>query len=251
MLEDGTVGLLRAAGCAARLEAEGLPHAGFALAAEESCTRIDLQHLTGRHVTVYGQTELTHDMMDAHAALGTPAFYDAGAAAPHGFDGDRPFVTFRHYGRDRRLDCDFVVGADGYHGASRRAVPAAARTEFERLYPFGWLGLLAEVPPCSGELVYAAHPRGFALCSMRSPRRSRYYLQVPADTRPEDWPDAAFWDELRRRLPEAVAARVIPGPSFDKLIAPCAPSSPSRCASAACFSPATPPTSCPRPAPRA
>jgi p-hydroxybenzoate 3-monooxygenase len=220
VLEDGTVALLRAAGCAARLDAEGLPHEGIALAHHGRSTRIDLQRLSGRHVTVYGQTELTHDLLDAHAALGTPGFYGAEGARPRGFDGDHPCVTFRHEGRDRRIDADFIVGADGYHGPSRRAVPAAALAEFERTYPFGWLGALAEVPPCSDELVYATHRRGFALCSMRSPHRSRYYLQVPVGTRVEDWPDAAFWDELRRRLPDAVAAHVTPGPTIEKSIAP-------------------------------
>jgi p-hydroxybenzoate 3-monooxygenase len=220
VLEEGTVGLMRAAGCAARLEAEGLPHEGIALAYHGSCTRIDLQSLTGRHVTVYGQTELTHDLMDAHAALGTPGFYGAEDAAPHGFDGDHPHVTFRHEGREHRLDADFIVGAGGYHGPSRRAIPAGARSEFERVYPFGWLGVLADVPPCSDELVYATCARGFALCSMRSAQRSRYYVQVPLETKVADWPDKAFWDELRRRLPDEVAAAVTTGPSFEKSVAP-------------------------------
>ncbi len=220
VLEQGTVRLLHEAGCGARLDAEGLPHQGFSLAYHDRIYRIDLQRLAGSHVTIYGQTEVTHDLMDAHAALGTPCFYEAEDARPLDFDSDHPCVTFRHEGHEQRLDCDFVVGADGSHGPSRRAVPAGAVREFERIYPFGWLGVLADVPPCRDELVYATHSRGFALCSMRSPSRSRYYIQVPLGTRVEDWPDAAFWDELRRRLPAEVAADVTPGAAFETSVAP-------------------------------
>jgi p-hydroxybenzoate 3-monooxygenase len=220
VLEEGTVRLLAEAGCGARLAAEGMPHGGFAIAFDGACHRIDLENLTGRHVTVYGQTEVTRDLMDAHAAAGIPAFYGADGATPVDFDTDRPSVVFRHDGKPCRIDCEVVVGADGFHGPSRAAVPARALRRFERVYPFGWLGILADVPPCDPELVYATHEAGFALASMRSPTRSRYYIQVPAETRPEDWSDAAFWDELRRRLPPAVAEAVTTGPSFEKSIAP-------------------------------
>jgi p-hydroxybenzoate 3-monooxygenase len=220
VLEQGTVALLQEAGCGDRLEAEGLAHAGFALAFDGAAHRLDLERLTGRHVTVYGQTEVTRDLMDAHAALGIPARYGVADVAPGGFDGDAPWVGFTAGGRGERLDCEIVVGADGFHGPSRAAVPEGAIRSFERVYPFGWLGVLADVPPCDHELVYATHARGFALASMRSPTRSRYYIQVPLDDRPEAWSDDAFWDELRRRLPEPVAAGVTTGPSFEKSIAP-------------------------------
>lgn len=220
VLEDGTVALLAGAGCGSRMAAEGLVHTGFALASQAGSQRIDLDRLTGRHVTIYGQTELTRDLFAAHDAAGTTILHAADEVVPEAFDTDRPAVTFRHKGRSHRLEAEFIVGADGFHGASRRAVPATAIREFERVYPFGWLGLLAEVPPCSDELVYATHARGFALCSMRSPRRSRYYIQVPLQDHPEDWSDAAFWDELRRRLPPAIADAVVTGASFEKSLAP-------------------------------
>jgi p-hydroxybenzoate 3-monooxygenase len=219
VLEPGTVALLTGAGVGARLAADGLPHTGFALAFEGAAHRIDLEGLTGRHVTVYGQTEVTRDLMDAHAAFGIPATYEAADVALAGL-ADRPSVTFFADGRSHTLRAEFVVGADGAHGPSRAAIPASALRIFERIYPFGWLGLLAEVPPSDTELVYATHARGFALASMRSPTRSRYYIQVPLADRPEAWTDDAFWDELRRRLPEPVAARVTTGPSFEKSVAP-------------------------------
>jgi p-hydroxybenzoate 3-monooxygenase len=220
VLEQGTADLLAAAGCGDRLATEGLVHEGFELAFDGAGHRLDLARLTGRHVTVYGQTEVTRDLMDAHEAGGIATIYEAEAVTPRAFDTDAPHVTFTAEGRDHRLDCDVIVGADGYHGPSRAAVPARAIRAFERVYPFGWLGVLADVPPCRDELVYATHERGFALASMRSPTRSRYYIQVPRDTDPAAWTDDAFWDELRRRLPEPVAAGVTTGPSFEKSIAP-------------------------------
>ena len=221
VLEQGTVDLLGEAGAADRLRAEGLPHSGISLAFDGRLHRIDLTAFTGgKHVTVYGQTEVTHDLMDKRGAAGLVTVYEAANVALHDFDGASPFVTYDKDGAGRRIDCDFIAGCDGYHGVSRRSVPEEALKTFERQYPFGWLGVLAEVPPADHELVYANHARGFALCSMRSPRRSRYYVQVPADEGVEAWSDDRFWDELRRRLPPQTAASVITGPSFEKSIAP-------------------------------
>ncbi|AZO22805.1 MULTISPECIES: 4-hydroxybenzoate 3-monooxygenase [unclassified Mesorhizobium] len=221
VLEQGTVDLLGEAGAADRLHAEGLPHAGISLAFGGRLHRIDLTGLTGgKHVTVYGQTEVTHDLMDKREAAGLVTVYEAANVAPHDFGGVSPFVTYDKDGAAHRIDCDFIAGCDGYHGVSRRSVPENALKTFERQYPFGWLGVLAEVPPADHELIYANHERGFALCSMRSPHRSRYYVQVPADERVEAWSDDRFWDELRRRLPPQTAAAVTTGPSFEKSIAP-------------------------------
>ncbi|RWC93495.1 MAG: 4-hydroxybenzoate 3-monooxygenase [Mesorhizobium sp.] len=221
VLEQGTVDLLGEAGAADRLHAEGLPHAGISLAFDGRLHRIDLTALTGgKHVTVYGQTEVTHDLMDKREAAGLVTVYEAANVALHDFDGTAPFVTYDKDGVGHRIDCDFIAGCDGYHGVSRRSVPEGALKTFERTYPFGWLGVLAEVPPADHELVYANHERGFALCSMRSPHRSRYYVQCPADERVEAWSDDRFWDELRRRLPPKTAAAVTTGPSFEKSIAP-------------------------------
>lgn len=221
VLEQGTVELLEQAGAATRLHAEGLPHAGISLAFDGRLHRIDLSALTGgKHVTVYGQTEVTHDLMDKRAAAGLVTVYEAVNVALHGFDGDAPFATYEKDGATHRIDCDFIAGCDGYHGISRKSVPERALRTFERQYPFGWLGVLAEVPPADHELVYANHERGFALCSMRSTHRSRYYVQCSLDDHIEAWPDDRFWDELRRRLPSRTAAAVVTGPSFEKSIAP-------------------------------
>lgn len=221
VLEQGTVELLEQAGAATRLHAEGLPHAGISLAFDGRLHRIDLTALTGgKHVTVYGQTEVTHDLMDKREAAGLVTVYEASNVAPHDFDGDAPFATYEKDGVTHRVDCDFIAGCDGYHGVSRKSVPEGALKTFERQYPFGWLGVLAEVPPADHELVYANHTRGFALCSMRSTHRSRYYVQCPLDDHIEAWSDDRFWDELRRRLPPQTAAAVVTGPSFEKSIAP-------------------------------
>ena len=177
VLEQGTVELLEEAGAAARLHAEGLPHSGISLAFGGGLHRLDLTALTGgKHVTVYGQTEVTHDLMDKREAAGLTTFYEAANVALHGFDGEAPYVTYDKDGVGHRIDCDFIAGCDGYHGVSRKSAPERALKTFERTYPFGWLGVLAEVPPADHELVYANHERGFALCSMRSTHRSRYYV---------------------------------------------------------------------------
>jgi p-hydroxybenzoate 3-monooxygenase len=220
VLEQGTVDLLDEAGVASRLHAEGLPHSGFSIAFDGRLHRVDLAGLTDKHVTVYGQTEVTRDLMESREADNLSTLYEVSNVALHGFDGDKPFVTFEKGGESMRLDCDFIAGCDGYHGPSRRSVPQNALKTFEKVYPFGWLGVLAEVPPADEELVYTNHERGFALCSMRSRSRSRYYIQCGADERVEDWSDDRFWDELRRRLPRQVAEAVTTGPSFEKSIAP-------------------------------
>ncbi|WP_458385271.1 4-hydroxybenzoate 3-monooxygenase [Rhizobium pisi] len=221
VLEQGTVGLLDQAKAGARLHAEGLPHDGFSLAFDGRDHRIDLHELTGgRRVTVYGQTEVTRDLMERREMSGALSIYDAADVTPHDFDGRSPFVTYAKGGIVNRIDCDFIAGCDGFHGASRKAVPERAIRIFEKVYPFGWLGLLADVAPVSHELIYANHPRGFALCSMRSATRSRYYIQCPLDEKVEDWSDDRFWDELRRRLPAHHAEALTTAPSFEKSIAP-------------------------------
>ncbi|MGQ3210208.1 4-hydroxybenzoate 3-monooxygenase [Shinella sp.] len=221
VLEEGTVGLMDRAGVGARMHAEGLPHDGFSLAFDGRDHRIDLFDLTGgKRVMVYGQTELTRDLMEQRQADSRLTIFEAANVTPHGFDGATPYVTYDKDGVTHRIDCDFIAGCDGFHGASRKAVPDGAIRTFEKIYPFGWLGLLCEVPPVSDELIYANHPRGFALCSMRSPTRSRYYIQCALDEKIEDWSDERFWDELRRRLPAHHAQAMVTGPSFEKSIAP-------------------------------
>jgi p-hydroxybenzoate 3-monooxygenase len=220
VLEQGTVELLEEAGVAGRLHREGLRHNGISLAFDGRLHRIDLAELSGRHVTVYGQTEVTHDLMDKREAAGLTTVYEAANVALHDFASENPHVTYEKGGRTHRIDCDFIAGCDGSHGIARKSVPAAALTTFERHYPFGWLGILVEVPPVDRELIYANHSRGFALCSMRSEHRSRYYVQCPLEDRVEDWSDQRFWDELRRRLPPQTAEAVTTGPSFEKSIAP-------------------------------
>ncbi len=221
VLEQGMVNLLREAGVAERMDREGQIHEGVELAFGERRVRVDLKALTGGDtVMVYGQTEVTRDLMDARKASAAPIFYGVPDVQLHDLKGEVPWVSFTLNGETVRLDCDHIAGCDGFHGVSRRSIPAGALTEFERIYPFGWLGLLSDTPPVAEELIYASHERGFALCSMRSATRSRYYLQVGLEEKVEDWSDQRFWDELRRRLPEDVAARLITGPSLEKSIAP-------------------------------
>ncbi len=221
VLEEGTVDLMNQAGVAARMQAEGLPHDGFSLAFDGRDHRIDLFGLTGgKRVVVYGQTELTRDLIEQREADGHPTIYHASNVTPHDFDGNAPFLTYDRDGVTHRIDCDFIAGCDGFHGVSRKAVPEKAIRTVEKVYPFGWLGILSEVPPVSDELIYANHARGFALCSMRSRTRSRYYIQCALDEKIENWSDARFWDELRRRLPAHHAEAMVTGPSFEKSIAP-------------------------------
>ncbi|MEP7452354.1 4-hydroxybenzoate 3-monooxygenase [Phyllobacterium sp. SB3] len=220
VLEEGTIGLVDKAGAGARMHAQGLTHEGFSLAFNDRNHRIDLHALTGKSVMIYGQTELTSDLMAVREASGSTTIYDAANVSPHDFDGSSPYVTYEKDGTTHRIDCDYIAGCDGYHGISRKSVPEDAIRTFEKVYPFGWLGVLAEVHPVRDELIYASHERGFALCSMRSLTRSRYYVQCPLDDKIEDWADNRFWDELRRRLPAEDAEALITGPSFEKSIAP-------------------------------
>ena len=221
VLEEGTVALLDQAKSGTRMHTEGLPHDGFSLAFDGRDHRIDLHGLTGgKRVMVYGQTEVTRDLMESREKSGATTIYEAGNVQPHDFDGRAPCVTYEKDGVTHRIDCDFIAGCDGFHGASRKAVPDNAIKIFEKVYPFGWLGVLSEVAPVSHELIYANHPRGFALCSMRSATRSRYYIQCALDEKVEDWSDDRFWDELRRRLPAHHAEALITAPSFEKSIAP-------------------------------
>ena len=221
VLEQGMVDLMRQAGVSQRMDAEGLVHAGFELALDDRQVHIDLKGLTGgKTVMVYGQTEVTRDLMDAREAVGAQTLYSASNVQPHDMKTDTPYVTFDKEGESWRLDCDYIAGCDGFHGVARQSIPSDVLKIFERVYPFGWLGVLAETPPVNDELVYARHERGFALCSQRSASRSRYYLQVPAGEKVEDWSDQRFWDELKTRLPTALAERLVTGPSLEKSIAP-------------------------------
>ncbi|KPW65588.1 4-hydroxybenzoate 3-monooxygenase [Pseudomonas syringae pv. broussonetiae] len=221
VLEQGMTDLLREAGVSERMDAEGLIHDGFELAFDGRCERIDLKTLTGgRTVMVYGQTEVTRDLMAARAAAGAMTVYDASDVNIHDPKTDSPYVTFVKDGETVRLDCDYIAGCDGFHGVSRQSIPSETLKIFERVYPFGWLGVLADTPPVNEELVYANHPRGFALCSMRSAIRTRYYVQVSAEEKVEDWSDERFWTELKARLPEHLADRLVTGPSIEKSIAP-------------------------------
>jgi p-hydroxybenzoate 3-monooxygenase len=220
VLEQVTVNLMERLGLDARLKAEGLPHDGFNLADGERLIRIDLAALTGKHVVVYGQTELTRDLMAAAAERGLEIVYLANDVALHDLAGDAPYVTYCQDGAERRIDARFVIGCDGFHGPSRQAIPPGVAREYERVYPFGWLGILADVPPCNHELIYANHERGFALASMRSETRSRYYLDVPLTEKLEDWPDERIWDELAVRLGPQAATRITRGPSIEKSLAP-------------------------------
>lgn len=220
VLEEGSCAMLDSAGAGARMRREGLPHDGFELAFSGRRHRVDIHGLTGKQVMVYGQTEVTRDLMDRRAATGGQTVYEAANVELHDFDGEHPYLTFEKDGVAQRLDCDFIAGCDGYHGASRKAVEGKGLQTFERVYPFGWLGIVAEVPPVAHELIYANHERGFALCSMRSTSRSRYYVQCALDEKVEEWSDDRFWDELRRRLPEEAADHVTTGPSIEKSIAP-------------------------------
>ena len=221
VLEQGTVGLLENLGITERLHHEGLIHDGIELLFGGKRHRIDLKQASGgKVVTVYGQTEVTRDLMDAREKVGLKTVYDADNVRLHDFESDKPRVRYEKDGVTYELLCDFIAGCDGFHGASRQAIPASAVHTYERIYPFGWLGLLSDTPPVSPELIYTNHARGFALCSMRSPTRSRYYVQCSLDEKVENWTDDMFWDELRRRLDPEAAESLITGPSLEKSIAP-------------------------------
>jgi p-hydroxybenzoate 3-monooxygenase len=221
VLEQGTVDLLEELGLGARLHAEGLVHGGVELSFGGQRHRIDLHKLSGgRNVTVYGQTEVTRDLMAARAAAGLRTVYEADQVSLHDFDSARPSVRWVKDGQTSQVECDVIAGCDGFHGVSRASVPAGAIQTFERVYPFGWLGVLSDTPPVSSELIYTNHERGFALCSMRSMTRSRNYVQCSLGDSVQQWSDDAFWDELRRRLDPQAAESLVTGPSIEKSIAP-------------------------------
>lgn len=221
VLEQGTVDLLREAGVGARMDREGLVHEGVELAFDGRRIRIDLKALTGgKTVMVYGQTEVTRDLMDARTRAGAPGIYHVEDVRIHDIDSDSPGVSYMKDGETYRLTCDYIAGCDGFHGVSRQSIPADVLKTYERVYPFGWLGLLSDTRPVHHELVYAHHPDGFALCSQRSATRSRYYLQVPLNEQVEAWSDERFWSELKRRLPDDLGGRIETGPSLEKSVAP-------------------------------
>jgi p-hydroxybenzoate 3-monooxygenase len=221
VLERGFVDLMREAEVSDRMDAEGLVHDGFEIAIGEECKRINLKELTGGNtVLVYGQTEVTRDLMEARASSTAETVYEAGNVQLHNLNTDRPSVTYEENGEQRTLECDYVAGCDGFHGVSRKSMPQALLREYEKVYPFGWLGMLSDTPPVDEELIYSKSPRGFALCSMRSMERSRYYIQVPLTEKVDDWSDERFWEELRLRLPEKAAQNLLTGPSIEKSIAP-------------------------------
>ena len=220
VIEQGTIELLDEAGVGARMHADGLVHDGVQICVDGVRHRLSFKEMTGKAVMVYGQTEITKDLMDGRALAGTPTIYSAHDVALHGIFDGQPRVTFRVDGQEHELVCDFIAGCDGFHGVSRKSVPPSAISSHERVYPLGWLGLLTETPPVSDELIYVRHPLGFALCSMRSPTRSRYYLQCSLAEDIESWPDERFWSELRPRLDEEARERLVTGPSIEKSIAP-------------------------------
>lgn len=220
VLERGLVGLMENAGCGERMQAEGLVHDGTLLAYGAEAFRVDFAGHTGSTVMVYGQTELTRDLYDAREKADGTIEFEVEDVVICDADSDAPFVTYSVHGEARRVECDFVAGCDGFHGVSRKSIPQDVRREFQKVYPFGWLGVLSETPPVNDELIYANSPYGFALCSMRNANLSRYYIQCSMDDRVEDWPDEIFWDELKCRLPAETANSLVTGPSIEKSIAP-------------------------------
>ncbi|WP_308910425.1 4-hydroxybenzoate 3-monooxygenase [Pseudokordiimonas caeni] len=220
VLEQVTIDLMERLGLDTRMQAEGLYHEGFNLADGKRLIHIDIAGLTGKRVMVYGQTELTRDLMDAASPRGVEIIYEAANVALHDIETDTPYITYTKDGLNHRINARFICGCDGFHGPSRQAIPKSAGTAYERVYPFGWLGILADVPPCEAELIYANHERGFALASMRSTTRSRYYIDVPLSETVDDWPDEKLWDELAIRLGPDAAAHITRGPALEKSVAP-------------------------------
>ena len=220
VLENGTIEMLRLAGVSERLDKEGFMHDGVFLSFKNHGFRIDLKKLTNKNVTVYGQTEVTKDLYDAIEKSNGIIFNNAKEVIPHEINSKNPFVTFKYNGLEKKISCNFVVGCDGYHGISRKIIPKEVITTYERVYPFGWLGILSETPPVSEELIYANHGNGFALASMRNKNLSRYYIQTNLKDDIENWTDKKFWEELKKRLPSDAADRIITGPSIEKSIAP-------------------------------
>jgi len=221
VLEHGFAKLMREAQCGDRMDREGEIHKGFYIAHDGVLDHVDLfRYSGGNSVVVYGQTEVTRDLYAARDRMDGKVVHNAEDVTPHDIASDQPFVTYREGDKTIRVDCDYVIGADGFHGVSRKSIPKDKLREYERVYPFGWLGVLSRTRPVSPELIYSRHERGFALCSLRSQVLSRYYIQVPLTDSTEDWSDDAFWDELKRRLPADVANELITGPSIEKSIAP-------------------------------
>jgi p-hydroxybenzoate 3-monooxygenase len=220
ILEVGFVDLMREAGVAERMDREGFVHDGTVIAFDNQDFEVNFKKHTGTSVVVYGQTEVTRDLYDAREAMDGKIVFDVDGVTIHGADSDAPYVTYTLNGAEHRIECDYVAGCDGFHGVSRQTIPLSVRREYEKIYPFGWLGVLSETPPVHSELIYSNSPRGFALCSMRNANLSRYYIQCSLSDSPEDWTDAAFWEELKRRIPEAYAGALITGPSIEKSIAP-------------------------------
>jgi p-hydroxybenzoate 3-monooxygenase len=220
VLEQGTVALVNRAAAGQRMNREGLVHVGVAVCFADTTHRIDFKKSVGGSVVIYGQTELTKDLMDARAAAGGEVFYDAEVVRLEGLDGAQPSLTYSKGGSEHTIHCDFIAGCDGFHGMSRKAIPESVLATYERVYPFGWMGVLADTKPAGDELIYVNHPRGFALCSMRSTTRSRHYVQCSLAEDVADWSDDRFWSELTGRLPADIAARFETGPSIEKSIAP-------------------------------
>ena len=221
VLEEGTVSLLDRAKVSDRLHREGLIHDGFDVAFSGKKHRLDLEkYASGKKVVVYGQTEVTRDLMDAREQSNAKTIYSASNVQIHDFDSDKPRVTYESEGQSIEIECDFIAGCDGYHGVTRKSVPSSAINTYEKVYPFGWIGILSDTVPVSDELIYANHPKGFALCSMRSPTRSRCYVQCNLNDAVEDWSDERFWNELKSRLDPESAAKLQTGPSIEKGIAP-------------------------------
>lgn len=220
VLEQGLVNLMNEAGCAERMHAEGFTHDGTLISYGDEIFRVDFSEHTGTPVMIYGQTEVTRDLYEAREKAGAKIEFEVEDVVIQGADTDAPHVCYTVDGVARRLDCDFVAGCDGFHGVSRQTIPLDVRREYEKIYPFGWLGILSETPPVNHELIYANSKRGFALCSMRNDNLSRYYIQCSLSDSPSDWTDEAFWEELKRRIPKEQADRLITGPSIEKSIAP-------------------------------
>lgn len=221
VLEEGFVSMIREAGVAERMDREGLPHEGFHIAFNDEMRRVDLhKYSNGKQVVVYGQTEITADLMAAREASGAESIYEVANVTINDVASDSPYVEFEKDGEQQRIDCDYVAGCDGFHGVSRKTIPENTRKDYEKIYPVGWLGMLSDTPPINDELIYGLSERGFFLCSMRSQTRSRYYVDVNLDEKVEDWSDERFWDELRIRLPEQIRDDLVTGPALEKSIAP-------------------------------
>jgi len=220
VIERVTMDLLDEAGVGARMHADGLIHEGVQICVDGERHRLSFKELTGNTVMVYGQTEITRDLMDGRETVGAETVYSTEDVSLHDFSGARPRVSYRAGGKTHEIACDFIAGCDGFHGISRKSIPASAINAYERVYPLGWIGILSDTPPVSEELIYVRHPRGFALCSMRTPTRSRYYLQCSLAEEIEAWPDERFWEELKPRLDDEARGRLVTGPSIEKSIAP-------------------------------